>query len=207
VISADGGDPRPLTSALERPVSAPRFARDGKGVFVMMEDGGEQHLLRVPLDGGAPVPVIGGARSVDAYDPLPDGHRRGTRERAHGCPTKYSPRAASGSGRSRSPTRRSRLALARDDRSRSPRTRRMAPSRVLSLQACRRRIGAAGSHPASGFTAVRWVNTTCRSPSKPSCWPPTGTRSSSPIRAAPRATAPSSPAPSRQTGATRISTT
>ena len=29
--------------------------RDGKSVFVMMEDSGEQHLVRVPLDGGAPV--------------------------------------------------------------------------------------------------------------------------------------------------------
>ena len=73
VIPAEGGTPRALTAAIERPVYSPRFAPDGKSVFVMMEDSGEQHLLRVPIDGGAPVPVIAGPRSVDAYDPLQDG--------------------------------------------------------------------------------------------------------------------------------------
>ena len=73
VIPAEGGDPRALTVARERPVYSPRFAPDGDGVLVLMEDSGEQHLLRVPMTGGAPVPVIGGARSVDAYDVLKDG--------------------------------------------------------------------------------------------------------------------------------------
>lgn len=73
VIPADGGTPQALTAGLERPVYGPRFAPDGRSVFVMMEDSGEQHLIRIPLEGGAPVPVVAGARSVDAYDPLDDG--------------------------------------------------------------------------------------------------------------------------------------
>ena len=73
VIPAEGGTPRPLTVALERPVSGPRFAPDGRSVFVMMEDSGEQHLVQVPFDGGAPTRVIKGPRSVDAYDLLKDG--------------------------------------------------------------------------------------------------------------------------------------
>ena len=73
VIPAEGGTPRPLTVAMERPVYSPRFAPDGRSVYVMMEDSGEQHLVRVPFDGSTPERVIKGARSVDAYDLLKDG--------------------------------------------------------------------------------------------------------------------------------------
>jgi dipeptidyl aminopeptidase/acylaminoacyl peptidase len=73
VIPFEGGTPRPLTVSLDRPVYSPRFAPDGRSVFVMMEDSGEQHLVQVPFEGGAPTRVIKGPRSVDAYDLLKDG--------------------------------------------------------------------------------------------------------------------------------------
>jgi dipeptidyl aminopeptidase/acylaminoacyl peptidase len=73
VIPSDGGTPRALTAALDRPVYGPRFAPDGRSILVMVEESGEQHLMRVPLDGGAAAPVVGGARSVSAFDLLQDG--------------------------------------------------------------------------------------------------------------------------------------
>ena len=73
VIPAEGGTPRALTATLERPVYEPRFAPDGRSVLVMMEDSGEQHLVRVAVDGGSPERIVKGPRSVRAYDLLADG--------------------------------------------------------------------------------------------------------------------------------------
>ena len=39
----------------------------------MLEDDGAEPLVRVPIEGGAPVPVVGGRRAVTAYDVSHDG--------------------------------------------------------------------------------------------------------------------------------------
>ncbi|HEX9894673.1 MAG TPA: S9 family peptidase, partial [Gemmatimonadales bacterium] len=73
LIPAGGGMPRALTASLDRGVGSPRWAPDGQSVYTLLETSGEQHLIRVPLNGGNPVPVIAGARVVSSYDLAPDG--------------------------------------------------------------------------------------------------------------------------------------
>ena len=68
-----GGSPRPLTATLDRNVLSPRFAPDGRSVLFLLEDGGNQHLARVGLEGGAVERVVAGEREVQAFDVAKDG--------------------------------------------------------------------------------------------------------------------------------------
>ncbi len=73
VVPVDGGTLRPLTASLDRNVSSPRFAPDGQSVLFLLEDGGNQHLARVALAGGAVERVVAGEREVQAFDVGPRG--------------------------------------------------------------------------------------------------------------------------------------
>ena len=68
IIPAAGGEGKVLTPALDRNVSEPRWSPDGKSIFVILEDDRTQTLVRVPVEGGAPQTVIGGRRTIAAYD-------------------------------------------------------------------------------------------------------------------------------------------
>lgn len=69
VVPVAGGASRPLTDALDRNAYAPRFSPDGRSVFFLLEDGGNVHLARVPVEGGGEVErVVAGEREVGAYD-------------------------------------------------------------------------------------------------------------------------------------------
>lgn len=67
VVPAAGGDPRPLTRELDRNVDRPRFSPDGRSIYFILEDGGNEHLARVPANGGTVDRVVAGERSVQAY--------------------------------------------------------------------------------------------------------------------------------------------
>jgi dipeptidyl aminopeptidase/acylaminoacyl peptidase len=73
VLPVDGGPPRPLTRGLDRNVSAPRFAPDGRSIYVVVEDGGNSHLGRVPAAGGALERVAAGERDISEFDVGPAG--------------------------------------------------------------------------------------------------------------------------------------
>jgi dipeptidyl aminopeptidase/acylaminoacyl peptidase len=74
VVAADGGGAsRPLTASLDRNVLSPRFAPDGQSVLFLLEDGGNQHLARVAVAGGAVERVVAGDREVQAFDVGPKG--------------------------------------------------------------------------------------------------------------------------------------
>lgn len=73
VISSAGGTPTLLTKALDRNASSPRFSPDGKDIYFLLEDSGESHLARMSTSGGAVSRVVGGFRSVGAFDLAPDG--------------------------------------------------------------------------------------------------------------------------------------
>ena len=73
-IPAGGGAAKILTAELDRNVVQPRWAPDGKSIFVVLEDDGAETLVRIPAEGGAPVPVVGGRREVTAYDVSTNGH-------------------------------------------------------------------------------------------------------------------------------------
>ncbi len=68
LVAVAGGEERVLTPDLDRNVARPRFAPDGRSVLFLLEDGGNQHLARVPLAGGAPERVLAGEREVKAFD-------------------------------------------------------------------------------------------------------------------------------------------
>jgi dipeptidyl aminopeptidase/acylaminoacyl peptidase len=73
VIPAAGGTPMLPTKALDRNADAPRFTPDGTAILFLLEDSGEHHLARIPAAGGPVTRVIGGFRSVGAFDVAPDG--------------------------------------------------------------------------------------------------------------------------------------
>lgn len=66
-----GGAVRPLTAALDRNVNEPRFSSDGRFVYFQLEDGGNQHLARIPVAGTAADTVqrvVAGERDVQDFD-------------------------------------------------------------------------------------------------------------------------------------------
>ncbi len=68
VIPVAGGTPRLLTQSLDRNVENPHFAPDGKHVYFLLEEGGNEHLARVPAAGGAVERTVDGERSVQTFD-------------------------------------------------------------------------------------------------------------------------------------------
>jgi dipeptidyl aminopeptidase/acylaminoacyl peptidase len=68
VISADGGQPRLLTTDLDRNVSQPRFSEDGEWIWFRLEDSGENHLSRIREDGSGLQRPVSGALSAGAFD-------------------------------------------------------------------------------------------------------------------------------------------
>jgi dipeptidyl aminopeptidase/acylaminoacyl peptidase len=76
VIGADGGQPRPLTAALDRNIRAERWAADGKSLYGILEDEGDNYLVRIDATSGAVTRLVGGgieAREVNAYSLGADG--------------------------------------------------------------------------------------------------------------------------------------
>ena len=54
VVAAAGGEPRLLSRALDRPVFNPRWARDGKTIWALVEDDMQQTVGIFPISGGNP---------------------------------------------------------------------------------------------------------------------------------------------------------
>ncbi len=72
VVPAAGGQPRLLTSGLDRNVYRPRFAPDGDSIVFLLEDSGEQHLAtigigRIGVAGGKVSRPVSGQRAVSSF--------------------------------------------------------------------------------------------------------------------------------------------
>lgn len=67
IIPADGGRPRALTAALDREIRSARWAPDGKSVYGILEDSGDNHLVRVDAATGEVTRLVTGIRSVGGY--------------------------------------------------------------------------------------------------------------------------------------------
>src|ERR1700690_4063292 len=67
IVPATGGEPKILTKALDREVSAPHFSFDGKWIYFIAEDEGTQQVLRIAPAGGEITRPIGGRRKVESY--------------------------------------------------------------------------------------------------------------------------------------------
>lgn len=75
VSSADGDDTRILTDKLDRMVFSPRFAADGKSIWFLLEDSGEQNLARIDARGtdGKIERVVKGEDTVSSFSPTVKG--------------------------------------------------------------------------------------------------------------------------------------
>jgi dipeptidyl aminopeptidase/acylaminoacyl peptidase len=73
VTGVGSGDTLVLTEAIDRWVYGPRFSADGQSLLFMLEDSGEQNLVRMPVGGGELERLISGEDVVYAFDPAPDG--------------------------------------------------------------------------------------------------------------------------------------
>lgn len=73
VAPVAGGAGRALTDTLDRNVMSPRVSADSAHVLFVLEDRGNQHLARVPVEGGSIDRVVAGEREVLAFDLGPAG--------------------------------------------------------------------------------------------------------------------------------------
>lgn len=67
ISPAAGGQSKVLTLALDRMVSEPRFAPDGKSIYFIIDDDGTQQLCRVALSTGEITRPIGGRQMVYSF--------------------------------------------------------------------------------------------------------------------------------------------
>ncbi len=73
VIPATGGSPRILTKQLDRNTWSPRFSKDGKAIYAILEEHGEQELATFNPENGHLDRVISGKQVVEAYTMNKDG--------------------------------------------------------------------------------------------------------------------------------------
>ncbi|HVQ29471.1 MAG TPA: S9 family peptidase, partial [Vicinamibacteria bacterium] len=73
VVPVAGGAPRPLTAALDRPVSSPKWTKDGSALTFLVVDDRSQYVARVPAAGGAIEHLSTGKRVISAFGQGKDG--------------------------------------------------------------------------------------------------------------------------------------
>ncbi len=92
IIPVAGGAAKVLTPNLDRNVIRPRWSPDGKSILALVEDDGAQTLVRIPFVAGvgdpgstesrptenvsSPTPVVGGRRTINAFDVNKEGKSR-----------------------------------------------------------------------------------------------------------------------------------
>ena len=74
VVSSTGGEPKILTSALDRAVGSPVFSKDGGAIYVRVEDDRDEYIGRVPVAGGALEHVSTGHKVVNSLSLGSDGN-------------------------------------------------------------------------------------------------------------------------------------
>lgn len=73
-VSAAGGEPKLWSVALDRPVSSPRFAKDGSSIAVLVTDDCSRYISIFNLVNGTSTPVLKGERSVGSLELHPNGN-------------------------------------------------------------------------------------------------------------------------------------
>ena len=68
VISSNGGKPKILSASVDRPVRNPRWTKDGKSVFVLMEDDRECFPVQFTIADGKMKKIITGEKSVSQLE-------------------------------------------------------------------------------------------------------------------------------------------
>lgn len=73
VVSKDGGEPAILSSALDRPVSTPRWTKDGQSIAVLVSDDRQRYVAQYQVKTKALSKVVSGNRSFNALEAHPNG--------------------------------------------------------------------------------------------------------------------------------------
>jgi dipeptidyl aminopeptidase/acylaminoacyl peptidase len=73
VVPATGGQPKVLTSELDRNSITPRFTEDGRSIYFLADDDGTQNLAEVSVADGKITRPIAGRLFVDGYSAAKDG--------------------------------------------------------------------------------------------------------------------------------------
>ncbi|MDA0707346.1 MAG: S9 family peptidase [Proteobacteria bacterium] len=73
-VNVETGEHQWLSRELDRNVSSKEIARDGSAVYFMLEDSGEQPVVRMNWSDGQFERVLDGPRVAGSYAPAPDGH-------------------------------------------------------------------------------------------------------------------------------------
>lgn len=73
-INVAGGEPRLWTVALDRPVSTPRFTKDGSSIAVLVTDDCTRYISIFNLTNGTKTDVLKGERSVGSLELHPNGN-------------------------------------------------------------------------------------------------------------------------------------
>jgi len=73
LLPVAGGPARVLTPGLDRNMSQPQWAADGKSLYFLLEDDRARTLMQVSVSGGKPTAVLAGAREINAFDVARDG--------------------------------------------------------------------------------------------------------------------------------------
>jgi dipeptidyl aminopeptidase/acylaminoacyl peptidase len=69
-VSINGGEPRLLTKSLDRPISRPVLAADGKHIIALVEDDRRRYAMSIDIVSGAQKKLTSGDRSVTVVKPL-----------------------------------------------------------------------------------------------------------------------------------------
>lgn len=73
VVSKDGGTPTLLSSAIDRPVSTPRWTKDGQSIAVLVTDDRQRYVAQFNLKTKQMTKVVDGKRSFSALESHPNG--------------------------------------------------------------------------------------------------------------------------------------
>ncbi|RFS14126.1 S9 family peptidase [Emticicia sp. C21] len=73
VISKDGGEPKLLSKALDRPVTAPRWSKDGNTIYAIVADDRIRYIAQFGAVDGKMAKVVTGNKSFNALERHPSG--------------------------------------------------------------------------------------------------------------------------------------
>ena len=68
VATLDGAPSRMVTADLDRNVLAPQWSADGKSLYILLEDDGNQHLVRIDAANGKLQTLLAGRRETNGFD-------------------------------------------------------------------------------------------------------------------------------------------
>lgn len=73
IINASGGEPKPISASLDRPVTNPRWSADGKSIMALIADDRQRYVASFDPAKGTMKKIAGGDRSFSSVEAVPKG--------------------------------------------------------------------------------------------------------------------------------------